>query len=202
MLQRYCTRTRPRGGRRKLLWDTWLHLRGLFWVQRVVILHVDLHCLGREFKDSMTPVGCIYKVIAWPFGTYHWIMIDLNDEQTSWQLIFQRRGVFNCSFFFRFCVNQILVDIRFSHVQKQLATQATPAPMYTEWPDYFVFSICIKMLLNLRMLERFQKIFQPKHTLRPSGLRRKFENSVRSIRMPAVEMAWVRLLFCSPRWLS
>jgi len=33
------------------------------------------------------------------------------------------------------------------------------------------------------MLERFQKIFQPKHTLRPSGLRRKFENSVRSIRV-------------------
>lgn len=35
----------------------------------------------------------------------------------------------------------------------------------------------------LEMLERFQKLFQPKHTLRPSGQRRKFENAVRSIRV-------------------
>ena len=133
----------------------------------------------------------MYKAIAWPFSTYHdwhWMMKKIvTINVPTW-------GVFNCSFFFRFFVNQICVDIKISHVQKQLATQATPAPMYTEWPLFFVFSICIKMFWNLRMLERFQKIFQPKHTLRPSGLRRKFENSVRSIRVPAVEMAWVRLV--------
>ena len=60
----------------------------------------------------------------------------------------------------------------------------------TEWPDSFRIFHVHEMFFHLRMLERFQKIFQPKHTLRPSGLRRKFENSVRSIRVPAVEMAF------------
>ncbi|CAE7752100.1 Cc2d2a [Symbiodinium sp. CCMP2592] len=35
----------------------------------------------------------------------------------------------------------------------------------------------------LELLERFQKMFQPKHTLRPSGGRRRFESSVKSIRV-------------------
>ena len=43
---------------------------------------------------------------------------------------------------------------------------------------------------TLRMLERFQKLFQPKHTLRPSGQRRKFENAVRSIRVPPWDWTW------------
>eukprot|EP00913_Durusdinium_trenchii_P032815 g30720.t1 len=35
----------------------------------------------------------------------------------------------------------------------------------------------------MELIERIQKIFQPKHTLRPTGTRRKFESSVRSIRV-------------------